>query len=174
MTAALLRPATQADAQAMCRIYAHAVEHSIGTFEEEPPKLDEMEQRRANLVAQKFPYLVAEIDHAVVGFAYAGPFRPRSAYRFTVEDSVYIHPDWHGRGVGRVLLNRLIDDSTAAGFRQMVAVIGGTDNHASIGLHLGCGFAHVGAFENIGFKFGRWAGIAFLQRALGAGASTLP
>ncbi|GIL39172.1 GNAT family N-acetyltransferase [Roseiterribacter gracilis] len=174
MTAALLRPATQADTQAMCKIYAHAVEHSIGTFEEEPPKLDEMEQRRANLVAQKFPYLVAEIDHVIAGFAYVGPFRPRSAYRFTVEDSVYIHPDWHRRGVGRVLLRRLIDDCTAAGFRQMVAVVGGTDNHASIELHKSCGFDQVGGFQNIGFKFGRWAGIVFLQRALGDGASTLP
>jgi phosphinothricin acetyltransferase len=174
MTAALLRPANQADTTTLCKIYAHAVEHSIGTFEEEPPRLDEMEQRRAALVAQKFPYLVAEIEHAVVGFAYVGPFRARSAYRFTVEDSVYIDPHWHGRGVGRALLNRLIEDCTAAGFRQMVAVVGGIDNHASIGLHESCGFAQVGAFQNIGFKFGRWAGIVFLQRELGAGASTLP
>jgi L-amino acid N-acyltransferase YncA len=174
MTAVLLRPATQADCSAIQRIYAHAVAHGVGTFEEEPPKLDEMEARRAELVAQKFPYLVAEIEHAIVGFAYAAPFRARSAYRFSVEDSVYIDPAWHGRGVGRALLMRLIDDCTNLGFRQMVAVIGGTDNRASIGLHQVCGFRHVGAFENIGFKFGRWVGIAFLQRELGLGASTLP
>ncbi|MDB5366617.1 MAG: GCN5-related N-acetyltransferase [Rhodospirillales bacterium] len=174
MTAALLRPATQADTPALLKIYAHAVEHSIGTFEEEVPRLDELEQRRASLSAQKFPYLVAEIDHVVVGFAYVGPFRARSAYRFTVEDSVYVDPDWQGRGVGRALLQRLIEDCTGAGFRQMVAVVGGTDNHPSIGLHKTCGFAQVGGFQNIGFKFGRWAGIVFLQRELGAGASTLP
>src|SRR5258707_885109 len=126
MTAALLRPANQADTAALLKIYAHAVEHSIGTFEEEVPRLDEMEQRRASLSAQKFPYLVAEIDHVVVGFP------------------------------------------------QMVAVVGGTDNQPSIGLHKTCGFAQVGGFQNIGFKFGRWAGIVFLQRELGAGASTLP
>jgi phosphinothricin acetyltransferase len=121
-----------------------------------------------------YPYFAAEIDGAVVGYAYAGPYRPRPAYRWTVEDSIYIDSQAHRRGIGRMLLDRLMTESTARGFRQMIAVIGDSAQTASIELHRAAGFRHVGAIENVGFKFGRWLDSVIMQRALGPGAATLP
>jgi phosphinothricin acetyltransferase len=121
-----------------------------------------------------YPYFAAEIDGAVVGYAYAGPYRTRPAYRWTVEDSIYIDPQAHRRGIGRMLLDRLMAESTARGFRQMIAVIGDSAQTASIELHRAAGFRHVGNIENVGFKFGRWLDSVIMQRALGPGAETLP
>lgn len=169
-----IRTAGFPDMAGVQRIYAHAVLHTTGTFEEVPPKEDEMERRRATIVAEKYPYLVALVDDQVIGFAYGSSFRQRAAYRFTVEDTVYVDPDWQGRGVGRALLARLIEDCTTLGFRQMVAVIGGTENLGSIGLHQGQGFTDAGQFQHVGLKFDQWVGVAFLQRTLGEGSSTIP
>jgi phosphinothricin acetyltransferase len=170
----LIRPTTLADIPAIARIYAHAVLHGTATFELEPPDETEMTRRFDKLRDGQFPYVVAEIDGAVVGYAYAGPYRERPAYRFTVEDSIYLAPDAQGRGIGRALLTRLIADSEARGFRQMVAVIGDSAQAASIALHRACGFRDAGVFEAVGFKFGRWLDTVQMQRALGPGATTQP
>lgn len=169
-----VRPATAADAPALAAIYGDACLNGLGTFEEAAPSVQEMARRLAEVRAYGLPYLVAERDGLVVGLSYAKPFRPRSAYRFTVEDSVYIAPAAKGAGVGRALLSALIPACEAAGMRQMVAVIGDSENHGSIGLHTAMGFRPAGAFEAVGFKHGRWVDIVFMQRALNAGAATSP
>ncbi len=174
MTAPNIRPTTPADIPAITRIYAHAVLHGTATFELEPPDEAEMMRRFDKLRAGNFPYVVAEIDGAVAGYAYAGLFRERPAYRFTVEDSIYIAPEMHRRGIGRALLMRLIADTEAAGFRQMMAVIGDSANTGSIAVHRACGFKDAGVFEAVGFKFGRWLDTVQMQRALGPGATTTP
>jgi L-amino acid N-acyltransferase YncA len=174
MTAPTIRPTTTADIPAITRIYAHAVKHGTATFELDPPDEAEMLRRYEKLRAGSFPYVVAEIDGAVAGYAYAGAFRERPAYRFTVEDSIYIAPEMHRRGIGRALLMRLIADTEAAGFRQMIAVIGDSGQAASIAVHRACGFHDVGIFEAVGFKFGRWLDTVQMQRALGPGATTTP
>lgn len=174
MTDPTIRPTTPADIPAITRIYAHAVRHGTATFELEPPDEAEMLRRFEKLRAGSFPYVVAEIDGAVAGYAYAGAFRERPAYRFTVEDSIYIAPEMHRRGIGRALLMRLIADTEAAGFRQMIAVIGDSGQAASIAVHRSCGFKDAGVFEAVGFKFGRWLDTVQMQRALGPGATTTP
>jgi L-amino acid N-acyltransferase YncA len=169
-----IRPATKADLPAVTGIYEHAVLQGTATFELIPPDLAEMTRRFNALMDGGFPYLVATLDGDVVGYAYAGPYRPRPAYRFTVENSVYLQPAIHRRGIGLRLLQRLIAECEARGFRQMIAVIGDSANSGSIGVHRKCGFAMTGTFYDVGFKFGRWLDTVMMQRVLGAGAATLP
>jgi L-amino acid N-acyltransferase YncA len=174
MTVAI-RPARSSDIPAITRIYAHAVEHGTASFELTPPDEAEMARRMSDLTGKGYPYLAAEIGGALAGYAYAGPYRARPAYRLTVEDSVYIAPDAHRRGVGRTLLAALIEASAAGGFRQMIAVIGDSPKQAaSIGLHEALGFAHVGILQDVGFKHGRWLDSVLMQRALGEGGKTTP
>ncbi len=170
----LIRPTNAADIPAITRIYAHAVTHGTATFELKPPDEAEMLRRFDKLRAGPFPYVVAEIDGAVAGYAYAGAFRERPAYRFTVEDSIYIAPQMYRRGIGRALLTRLIADSEAAGFRQMIAVIGDSAQAASIAVHRACGFKDAGVFAAVGYKFGRWLDTVQMQRTLGEGSTTKP
>jgi L-amino acid N-acyltransferase YncA len=170
----LIRPAELHDIPAITRTYAHAVLHGTASFEIEPPDEPEMTRRFEALRAGGFPYLAVENDGAVVGYAYAGPYRPRPAYRFTVEDSVYIAPEAHARGIGRALLERLLTESEGRGYRQMIAVIGDSANASSIRLHESAGFRHVGTFAAVGFKFGRWLDSVLMQKDLGAGARTTP
>lgn len=169
-----LRDCAVGDLPAVTAIYAEAVRHGRASFELEPPDLAEMTRRRAVLVAGGFPYLVAEIDGAVAGYAYAGPYRSRPAYAWTVENSVYVAPQLQGRGLGLALLTRLIEAATARGFRQMIAVIGDSANHASIRLHTRAGFAPVGVLRASGFKHGVWLDSVLMQRALGDGDRTPP
>ena len=169
-----IRPTIAADIPAITRIYAHAVTHGTATFELEPPDEAEMLRRFDRLRAGPFPYVVAEVDRAIAGYAYASLFRERPAYRFTVEDSIYIAPQMHRRGIGRALLTRLIAESEAAGFRQMIAVIGDSAQAASIAVHRACGFEDAGIFQAVGFKFGRWLDTVQMQRPLGEGATTAP
>jgi L-amino acid N-acyltransferase YncA len=174
MTEIAIRPAALADIPAITRIYAHAVKHGTASFELEPPDEAEMTRRMQALLDGGFPYIVAENGSELAGYAYAGPYRTRPAYRFTVEDSIYVDPNAHRRGIGRVLLARLIEESERRGFRQMLAVIGDSANAPSIEVHRAAGFRMVGNFENVGFKFGRWLDSVLMQRDLGAGAKTLP
>ncbi len=169
-----IRAAGAADILAISRIYAHAVRHGTASFELEPPDEAEMARRQRALLEGGFPYLVAELDGAVAGYAYAGPYRARPAYRFSVEDSIYVAAEAHRRGVGRALLDRLIVESEARGFRQMIAVIGNSAQLSSIELHRAAGFRLIGAIESVGFKFGRWLNSVLMQRPLGPGASTVP
>ncbi|HUB34831.1 MAG TPA: GNAT family N-acetyltransferase [Bryobacteraceae bacterium] len=162
----LIRPATPADLPAVAAIYGHHVLHGTASFETEAPDLDEISRRHAEVVQRGLPYRVAEIDGLVVGFAYAGAYRPRPAYRFTVEDSVYIDSGHLARGIGRLLLGELICAAAAAGSRQMIAIIGDSGNAASIRLHESAGFAHVGVLRNVGLKFGRWLDTVIMQKDL--------
>jgi len=170
----LVRPSIEADISAITAIYAHAVGHGTASFEVEPPDEAEMARRRQAVLAGGYPYLVAEIDGTLAGYAYAGAYRPRPAYRFTVEDSIYVAPDRQGSGVGRALLVALIEACEALGFRQMVAVIGDSASQGSIRLHESLGFRPVGVLEAIGFKHGRWLDTVLMQRPLGHGASMPP
>jgi phosphinothricin acetyltransferase len=169
-----IRPAVAADIPAITRIYTHAVEHGTASFELTPPDEAEMARRMQVMLDGKFPYLVAEVDGAFAGYAYASSYRTRPAYRFTVENSVYVAPDMHRRGIGKALLKALIDACTALGFRQMIAVIGDSNQAASIGVHRACGFEDAGNLRNIGWKFGRWLDTPLMQLALGPGAATPP
>ena len=169
-----IRPATPADIPAITRIYAHAVDHGTASFELAPPDESDMARRMRELLAGDFPYLAAEADGAIVGYAYAAAYRARPAYRFTVEDSVYVAPDALGRGVGRVLLTALIEAAGGRGYRQMIAVIGDSENTASVALHAALGFAHIGTLPNVGYKFGRWLDTVLMQRPLGFGAMIEP
>ena len=169
-----IRPAHPRDLAVITTIYNHAVRHGTASFEFEPPDESEMARRFETLRAGGYPYLVAEVDGAIAGYAYAGPYRARPAYRWSVEDSIYIAPQSQRRGVGRALLERLIVDAEAGGFRQMIAVIGDSANTASIELHRRAGFRLVGTFENVGFKFGRWLDSVLMQRPLGSGATVGP
>jgi phosphinothricin acetyltransferase len=169
-----IRAATPADAEAIAAIYAHHVLHGTATFEEVPPEPAEIARRQAEIAGRGLPYLVAESGGRVLGYAYAGPLRPRSAYRFTLEDSIYLDPVATGRGLGRRLLDRLIADCTAHGARQLVAVIGDSANAASVALHARAGFRHVGTLRSVGFKFGRWLDTVQMQRPLGDGDATMP
>ncbi len=174
MTAVSLRPAAPADIPAITRIYAHAVRCGTASFEIEPPDEAEMARRQKLLLDGGYPYLVAEAGGALLGYAYAGAYRPRPAYRFSVEDSIYLDPAAHGRGIGRRLLDALIAESERRGFRQMIAVIGDSAQTPSIALHRAAGFEMIGTIRNVGFKHGRWLDSVLMQRALGAGASTNP
>jgi L-amino acid N-acyltransferase YncA len=170
----VIRPSRDADVSAITAIYGYHVAHGVASFEEVPPSDDEMRRRRADILASGLPYLVADGGGQVIGYCYAGPYRPRVGYRFTLEDSIYIAPNEVGRGIGRVLLDAMIGCCGELGYRQMVAVIGGRETIASIRLHEALGFAHVGVCEAVGFKFGRWIDIVLMQRALGDGAQTAP
>jgi len=169
-----IRPSTEQDLPSIQAIYEHAVLHGTGTFETEVPELAEMARRRQEVLSRGLPWLVAESDGRVLGYAYANYFRPRMAYRFCLEDSIYLHPDSQGKGVGRLLLAELIARCEAAGARQMLAVIGDSENAGSIGLHSALGFEHTGVLRNSGWKFGRWLDVVLMQRQLGAGAETSP
>ncbi len=169
-----IRPADPADSPAITRIYAHAVRHGTASFELEAPDEAEMARRMAALLDGNFPYFVAETGGKLAGYAYAGLYRTRPAYRFTLEDSVYVDEDAQRRGIGRALLERLIVESETRGFRQMVAVIGDSAQTPSIALHRAAGFKLIGTFENVGFKHGRWLDTVLMQRALGPGATTTP
>ncbi|MGZ8410182.1 MAG: N-acetyltransferase family protein [Hyphomicrobium sp.] len=170
----VLRDSLAGDVAAVQDIYASHVLHGTGSFEERAPDREEMAQRREVILAKGLPYIVAGYDQRILGFAYAAPFRPRPAYRFTIEDSIYIHPDAIGRGLGRLLLGDLIVRCEALGYRQMVAVIGDSRNARSIRLHEALGFNRAGTFTSVGFKFGRWLDAVLMQRALGESDSTLP
>jgi L-amino acid N-acyltransferase YncA len=169
-----IRPASLADIPAITRIYAHAVLQGTATFEIDPPDEAEMTRRMKALLDGGFPYIVAENGGTLAGYAYAGPYRARPAYRFTVEDSIYVDPNTHRRGLGRALLTRLIEEAERRGFRQMIAVIGDSANAPSIEAHRALGFRMVGNFESVGFKFGRWLDSVLMQRDLGPGAKTTP
>jgi phosphinothricin acetyltransferase len=164
-----LRPATPEDIGQVQAIYAHHVLNGLGTFEEVPPAVEEMGQRYEAVRGRGLPWVAAELDGRVAGYAYASPFRPRAAYRYTVEDSVYVAPDAAGRGIGRALLEAVISECERLGLRQMVAVIGDSGNASSIALHRACGFEFKAALPGLGFKFGRWVDVVWMQRALGAG-----
>ena len=155
-------------------IYTYHVAHGLASFEEEPPPLQELVRRRAHILRGGLPYLIAETDQQVVGYCYASLYRTRSAYRFTLEDSIYIDHCMRGHGIGRALLSSLIARCEAGDWRQMVAIIGDTDNTASIMLHEKLGFHRVGTLLAVGFKFGRWVDSVLMQRALGQGDQALP
>lgn len=174
MSAPEIRPATEADLPIVTEIYEHAVRYGTATFELIPPDLAEMTRRFRALIEGGFPYFVGMLEGRVVGYAYAGPYRPRPAYRFTVENSVYLQPAIHRRGIGLLLMQRLIPECEARGYRQMIAVIGDSANAGSIGLHTKTGFQMIGTHPCVGFKFGRWLDTVMMQRALGEGGSTLP
>jgi phosphinothricin acetyltransferase len=170
----IVRPATEADADALAAIYGDAVLNGFGTFEEVAPTAADMDARRRAVQDRGLPYLVAEEDGVVLGFAYAGPFRPRAAYRYTLEDSVYVAPDAKGKGVGRAVLTAVIAACEALGVRQLMAVIGDSGNSGSIGLHRSLGFEQTGVGRSVGFKHGRWVDIVHMQKPLNGGDSRLP
>ena len=169
-----LRPALESDIPAVAGIYAHYVLHSTASFETVPPDTQEMARRRQDVLKTNLPYLVAEIDGTVVAYAYAVPYRPRAGYRFTVEDSIYVHRDYAGKGIGRLLLAALIEACEKTACRQMLAVIGGRDNTASVRLHHAFGFRQVGLLQSVGFKFGAWVDTVLMQRRLGLGDAGMP
>ncbi|WP_087086607.1 GNAT family N-acetyltransferase [Caballeronia catudaia] len=164
----LVRDAASGDFDAIARIYSHYVEHALATFEETAPSVDDMRARHAAIAAAGLPYVVAELDGAVAGYAYASAYRPRSAYRHTIEDSVYVADGYGGRGIGFALLTALIDRCERGPWRQMIAVIGDSGNAGSIALHARLGFEHVGVLRRVGFKHGRWVDTVLMQRALDA------
>lgn len=169
----MIRDVRLSDAAAIATIYAHHVRTGTATFDLEPLSVAETEAKIARILSQKSAFLVSEIDGAVAGYAYATPFRDRPAYSMTCEDSIYIHPDHIGKGVGSALLAALIDAAEAAGFRQMMAVAGGGEP-ASVALHAKLGFEHRGTMRSVGRKFGRWLDTVYMQRALGAGDGSAP
>ena len=169
-----LRPAAPADLPAIQAIYAHHVLHGLASFEEEPPSLEELRRRYDDCVRRGLPWLVSEIAGQVAGYGYCSPYRPRSAYRYTLEDSVYVQQDAQGKGVGSAILRELIVRCEALGYRQLVAVIGDSANAASINLHARLGFIRSGTLRSAGFKFGRWVDSVVMQRPLGAGDASPP
>jgi L-amino acid N-acyltransferase YncA len=174
MTDVLLRSAKPGDIPELTRIYAHAVRHGTASFELEPPDVAEMTRRYHALVERGYPYLVAQSAGEVLGYAYVAAYRARPAYRWTVENSIYVAPNVHRSGVGSALMRRLIETSEARGYRQMIAVIGDSANLASIELHRALGFHMVGTLTHTGFKFGRWLDTVLMQRSLGPGAAAPP
>jgi L-amino acid N-acyltransferase YncA len=169
-----IRHATDADLPDIQAIYAHHVLHGTGTFEEEPPSLEEMQARYHKVVDRGFVWLVAVDATGVLGFGYYAPFRERSAYRFAVEDSIYVRDDVRGQGVGKALVTRLVELATGQGLRQMIAVIGDSENVGSIGVHSSTGFHMVGTMKAVGIKFGRWIDVVTMQRPLGRGDANIP
>ncbi len=169
-----LRPATADDCRAIAGIYAHHVLNGLASFETDPPDADEIVHRHLSITNAGLPYIVAEQDGAIRGYAYAAPYRPRPAYRYTVEDSVYVAPDAGGSGIGSLMLAYLIDDCTARGYRQMIAIIGDSANAPSIGLHAKHGFRKIGVLDSVGFKFGRWVDSVIMMRSLGGGGARPP
>jgi phosphinothricin acetyltransferase len=169
-----VRPASADDLPAIQAIYAHHVLHGLASFEEEPPALDEIRRRFAEVTAKQLPWLAADFGGQLAGYGYCAPYRARSAYRYALEDSIYVRSGLEGRGIGTVLLAALIERSAALGYRQIVAVIGDSANAASINLHAAAGFLRVGTLRSVGFKFGRWVDSVFMQRPLGPGDATPP
>lgn len=170
----LIRASVDTDLPAITAIYAHHVLGGTGTFETEPPSVTDMATRRADVLGKGLPYLVAEENGAVIGFAYGNWFKPRPAYRYSVEDSIYLAPGLQGKGVGRKLLTELLVRCEAAGIRKVMAVIGDSANAGSVGLHLALGFKQVGIVESCGWKMGAWRDIVIMQKTLGAGDTTPP
>jgi L-amino acid N-acyltransferase YncA len=168
----IIRDAMESDVGAIRHIYAFYVRSGLATFEEIPPSIDDMIARRATVVTAGLPYIIAELDSQVVGYAYATSYRPRPAYRNTIEDSVYVADGMGGRGIGKALLESLIARCEAGPWRQMLAVIGNSENAGSIALHRGLGFQPVGTLKSVGFKLGQWVDTVLMQRALGAGDSS--
>ena len=170
----LIRPSTEADLPAITRIYAHHVLHGTGTFETAPPTLEEMAGRRADVLGKGLPWLVAEEAGEVIGYAYGNWFKPRPAYRFSVEDSIYLAPEAAGKGLGRALLAELLATLERSGIRKVMAVIGDSANAGSIGVHTALGFQHVGVVKACGWKFGRWLDIVLMEKPLGLADSCPP
>jgi phosphinothricin acetyltransferase len=169
-----IRSATAADVPEIQAIYAHHVLHGTGTFDVEPPSVEEMRQRFDKVVENDWVWLVASDPTGVLGYAYYTQFRERPAYRWCVEDSIYVRDDVRGQGVGKALVEKLVADATARGVRQMVAVIGDSENVGSIGVHASLGFQVVGTLRSAGLKFGRWLDVVYMQRALGRGSADVP
>ena len=169
-----IRPSHDSDIAAVAALYAHHVLHGTGTFETEAPQTIDMAARRREVLARGLPYLVGEIDGQVVGFAYCNWFKPRPAYRYSAEDSVYLAPEAQGRGLGRQLLAALLTAAETAGVRKAIAVIGDSANAASIGLHRALGFEQVGLLTDCGWKFGRWLDVVLMEKSLGVGSSAPP
>jgi len=162
----LIRPSRDSDVPAIADIYRQNVIEGTGSFEVVPPEEEEIARRREDVLRRGCPWLIAEIDGVVVGFAYAGPFRAREAYRFTVEDSVYVRPETFRRGIGRLLLEKLIEECRQAGYKQVLALIGDSQNAGSIRVHEVCGFQHCGVMKNVGVKFDRWLDVVVMQLEL--------
>ena len=160
-----IRNARESDAKAVHGIYAHHVLHGTATYDIDPPSPDQIDDKMGWILGEGWPFLVAEADGHVVGYAYVTQFRDRAAYRFTCENSIYVHPEWLGRGVGKALLQALVERSAEYGFRTMIAVIGGAEQ-ASVRLHAGCGFEQVGRLGAVGWKKGRWLDSVYMQRDL--------
>jgi L-amino acid N-acyltransferase YncA len=170
----LIHPSLEDDVPAIQAIYAHHVLHGTGTFETEPPTVADMASRRADVLAKKLPYLVIAVGSDIQGFAYANWFKPRAAYRFSVEDSIYMAPDADGKGLGKLLLTELLAQLERGGIRKAMAVIGDSANAGSIGVHTACGFSHVGTMKSCGWKFGAWRDVVLMEKALGAGDTSSP
>lgn len=170
----LIRPAGAADFPAIAALYGYWVQNGLGTFEEAPPGADELAARASAIVGCGLPYLVAEVDRKLAGYAYAAPYRPRTGYRYTAEDTVYVAPHLRGRGVGRALLLAVLDACEARGVRQVLASIGDGANTASVALHRACGFELAGVLRAVGFKYGRWVDVVFMQRSLNGGDAAAP
>ena len=170
----LIRPSRDEDIAATTAIYAHHVLHGTGTFEMDPPSESDMIARRADVLARRLPWLVAENDGEVAGFAYCNWFKPRPAYRFSAEDSIYLAPHAKGQGMGRALLAELMVQAEHAGVRKMLAVIGDSANTGSIGVHRSVGFTSVGVLQSCGWKFDRWLDVVLMERSLGFGDTTSP
>jgi phosphinothricin acetyltransferase len=169
-----IRPATPADIAAITPIYADAVVNGTASFEIEPPDQAEMTRRQAALLDNGYPYLAAEVEGVVAGYAYAAPYRSRPAYKWSVEDSIYVAPAMHRKGIGGLLLRRLVAESEQRGFRQMIAVIGDSAQIGSIAVHERAGFSHIGTLRSVGFKHGKWLDTVLMQRALGKSDTTTP
>ena len=170
----LIRPSRDEDVAAITAIYNHHVLHGTGTFEIDPPSAADMAARRADVLGKGLPYLVVEEEGQVLGFAYGNWFKPRPAYRFSAENSIYLAPGVAGRGLGRLLLDALCTQAEAAGVRKLIAVIGDSANAGSIGVHRSAGFTHVGMIKSCGWKFDRWLDIVLMEKSLGAGDTTTP
>ncbi|WP_103018310.1 GNAT family N-acetyltransferase [Alicycliphilus denitrificans] len=169
-----IRASRDDDLAAITAIYAHHVLHGTGTFEIDPPGIQDMAARRADVLARGLPYLVAEEDGRVTGFAYCNWFKPRPAYRYSAEDSIYVADHARGRGLGRLLLDALAEHAQAAGVRMLLAVIGDSANAGSIAVHRAAGFTEVGVMRSVGWKFGAWRDIVLMEKPLGAGDTTAP
>ena len=169
-----IRPSLDADVAAVTAIYQHHVLNGTGTFEITPPTPEDMVNRRQDVLSKNLPYLVLEEDSMVIGFAYCNWFKPRPAYRFSAEDSIYLAPSATGRGLGKLLLTELMAQAERAGVRKLIAVIGDSANRGSIGVHQLCGFTHVGVLSACGWKFERWLDVVLMERALGLGARIQP
>jgi phosphinothricin acetyltransferase len=169
-----IRPSRDSDLPAITAIYSHHVQHGTGTFETTPPTEAEMTGRRADVLSKGLPYLVAEDGGQVLGFAYCQWFKPRPAYRFSAEDSIYLHPDAAGKGLGKALLAELVGQAQASGIRKLIAVIGDSNNASSVGVHRSLGFTHVGTLKSCGWKFDQWLDCVLMEKTLGEGDTTPP